>query len=190
MKNRILLALAFVTLTGSAVRTSPDARQTFIRDWRGIRVILKRPMHTLVYNEHGRLGFVSRGKREGLTVVSPSAGTWYQFDGRYSEEDIAARDPQRILQEVKRLYRADHPLEIGSFQRIEPVMVALHSPGAQLVVKDVRLDHDRVRLMFADDDADPATMLTVKWPIDLSRSLTERPEIEKLIALFVEVAGS
>lgn len=188
MKNRLLLAFLFIVLGVAAVAAGPDPRQLFVRDWRGAHVTLKHPMHTLVYNEHGRLGFTVRGKREGLTVVTPSSGIYYQFDGRYSEEDIAAVDPQAVMQQIGRSYRATHPLDEGTFQRIEPLMVALHSPGVELWVRDVRVEHDRVRLIFADADTYPATMLTVKWPTDLSRSFSERPEIEKLIAYFVRPA--
>jgi hypothetical protein len=49
-----------------------------------------------------------------------------------------------------------------------------------------------VRLVFAstsgiDGDQDPLTSLTVKWPVPLSKSLTERVSIENLIRQFVEI---
>ena len=49
-----------------------------------------------------------------------------------------------------------------------------------------------VKLVFAsssgiDGDQDPFTSLTVKWPVPLSKSLTERESIETLIRRFVEI---
>jgi hypothetical protein len=49
-----------------------------------------------------------------------------------------------------------------------------------------------VKLVFAsrsgiDGDQDPLTSLTVKWPVPLSKSLTEREAIENLIRVFVEI---
>jgi hypothetical protein len=48
-----------------------------------------------------------------------------------------------------------------------------------------------VKLVFAssgiDGEQDQLTSLTVKWPVPLSKSLTERETIENLIRVFVEI---
>ena len=146
-------------------------------------------------DERGRVGKTYRGSREGLRVVTPSAGTYLQFDGRDSEEDIVARDPQQVIDRINEVYRRQEPLEIGFFLRIEPLLITRYEAGGTLVVSDVRIERDRVRLSFsrlADDS--PAgqltTGLTVQWPTLLSPSLTERPLIDALIRQFVDDTGS
>jgi hypothetical protein len=169
-----------------------QGRKSFIESWQGRRVGIKRTLFTLVYDEHGKLGKTYHGKREGLTVVTPSSGVFLRFDGRDSEEDIVSGDPQQMVDMITAAYRRQSSLEIGFFQRIEPTVVARYEAGGVLVVKDVRIDRDRVRLAFARaaDDAeanteDMATALTVQWPIALSSGFTERPQIEDLIRQFV-----
>jgi hypothetical protein len=64
--------------------------------------------------------------------------------------------------------------------------------GVECVVRKVQLDRYSVRLLLAstagvDGDQDSLTSLTVKWPVPLSKSLSERDSIENLIRRFVEI---
>ena len=186
----ILLAASFPVAAGSN-----QTRKSFVDIWQGKRVAVKRTLFTLVYDERGKLGRTYKGKREGLMVVTPSAGTYFQFDGRDSEQDIASSDPQQLMDQISELYRRQTSLEIGFYLRIEPLLLVRYEPGGALVVKDVRVDRSRVRISFASvaGDAPPdqlATALTVQWPTDLSPSLTERPLIDALIRQFVDDAES
>ena len=54
--------------------------------WAGRRVVAKQPLYSLVYNERGLVGPTRAGRRSGLTVVTPFAGTYVQFDGRRQVE--------------------------------------------------------------------------------------------------------
>ena len=169
-----------------------QGRKSFVEDWQGKRVSIKRTLFTLVYDEHGRIGKTLRNKREGLTVVTPSNGVFLRFAGRDSEEDIVSAEPEQIVQQINVAYRRSSALDEGFFQRIEPTVVARYEPGGTLVVKQVKIDRDRVRLTFAkavDDEPanadEVATELTIQWPIPLSSGLTERPQIEALIRQFV-----
>ena len=127
--------------------------------------------------------------------MTPSAGTYCRFDGRDSEGDIVGREPQEVIDQIAQSYRRQLSLDIGFYLRIEPVLVAQYQPGGELVVTDVRLDRDRVRLSFASVAPDSpagelATALTVQWPTNLSQALTERPLIEGLIRQFVDDGAS
>ena len=67
-----------------------------------------------------------------------------------------------------------------------------HDAGAELIVASVLVDRDTVRLAFTQAPAqnagdDPVTALTVKWPVPLSKSFSERGLIENLIRQFVDV---
>jgi hypothetical protein len=189
MRKTTLVVLLGVLL--SIPVSANQGRKSFVESWQGKRVGIKRTLFTLVYDEHGRIGKTSRNKREGLTVVTPSNGVFLRFDGRDSEEDIVSADPDQIVDQINVAYRRSSSLDLGFFQRIEPTVVARYEPGGMLVVKQVRIDRDRVRLTFAktaDDEPatdEVATELTIQWPIPLSSGLTERPQIESLIRQFI-----
>jgi hypothetical protein len=188
----ILLASSLVAAAGAE---ADQARKSFVDSWLGKRVDVKRTLYTLVFNERGRLGKTYRSKREGLIVVTPSAGSYFQFDGRDSEQDIIARDPQQVMDRIGELYRRQESLEIGFYLRIEPLLLVRYEAGGALVVKEVRIERNRVRLTFGSLSADApagelATGLTVQWPTDLSPALTERPLIDGLIRQFVDDPAS
>ncbi len=172
-----------------------QARKSFVASWQGKRVAVKRTMYTLVFNERGKLGKTYHAKREGLTVVTPSAGIYCRFDGRDSEGDIVGREPQEVVDQITQSYRRQLSLDIGFYLRIEPLLIVQYQPGGELLVTDVRLDRERVRLSFASvaSDVPPgelATALTIQWPTNLSPALTERPYIDGLIRQFVDDGAS
>jgi len=184
------LAILLACLLG-ATAGADQTRKSFVDSWLGKRVEVKRTLYTLVFNERGRLGKTYRSKREGLMVVTPSAGTYFQFDGRDGEQDIIAREPQQVMDRIGELYRRQESLEIGFYLRIEPLLVVRYEAGGALIVKEVRIDRNRVRFSLGSLSADSpagelATALTVQWPTDLSASLTERPLIDALIRQFVD----
>jgi hypothetical protein len=184
--------LTLVVASSLGLGARPDQpRKAFVEDWRGKRVEIRKTLFTLVYNERGRLSNTYRSKREGVLVVTPSAGAYFQFDGRDSEPDIIARDLQEMMDRITELYRRSLTLDIGFFQKIEPLNVVRFPPGGALVVTDVQFDHNRVRFSFRSAAGDVpagelATSLTIQWPTDLSPSLTERPLIEELVRQFVD----
>ncbi len=181
--------LALVLAMSVSLGGASDSRKAFTESWRGARVVVQRPLYTLVYDEHGHLGRTYRGKREGLTVVAPK-GMFFRFDGRDSEPDLVGSDPQHIMDRIAGLYRRSKLLDEGSFERIEASGLVRHQPGVVMVVRDVRVERSRVRLLLADApaggrDGQIATTLTVDWPLDLSPEFTERADIEALIGQFL-----
>jgi hypothetical protein len=198
MRMQILASAALATglvVSAAVLQAADPARKSFADSWRGKRVEVKRILYTLIYNEQGKLGKVTHDRREGLVVATPSSGTYCQFDGRDSEADIVAPDPQHIVDRIGEVYRRTEPLEIGFYLRIEPLLVVAYEPHGTLVVRDAQVDRNRVRLFFGSLAPDVprdevATTLTVQWPADFAPAFTERPLVEDLIRQFVDDRGA
>jgi hypothetical protein len=190
--RRRLMAVAVALMSAGAVVTAGDRpQQSFVKTWQGRRVIVRRPLFSLVYNERGLLGNTHSGRRDGLTVVTPSEGTYLQFDGRQGRDDVVGRDPQSMVRAVAAAYEGDS-LDVRQYRRVEPLLITRYDPGVELVVASVRLDRDTVKLGFVqesgpDGDDAPVTSLTIKWPVPLSKSFSERAIIEQLILPYVNV---
>jgi hypothetical protein len=111
---------------------------------------------------------------------------YFQFDGRQGRDDVVAHDPQRMIAAVSAACEPDS-LELRSCRKVEPIAPNRYDPGGELVVSGVKIDRDVVTIPFApagagragDDDA--VTSLRIKWPMPLSKSLSERDLIENLI---------
>ena len=187
------LAGAVILLLGSTPIRGETAVQAYAKAWSGTRVVVKQRMYTLVYNERGRLGKTYRAKRTGLTVTTPSRGTYFQFDGQNSEEDIIDTDPDRLMKRISDTYRRTTMLGESPVQKIEPLVLVRLDPGVELIVSSVRVEVDRVRLTFAKergDEEEIATTLSIKWPVPLSSTLSERDNLDTLIRRFVDTADS
>lgn len=175
--------VAVVVLVATAILSADSKQKAFENYWIGRRVVVKQPLYSLVYKERTLRGAI-QAKREGLTVVTPFAGTYFQFDGRHRVDDVTERDVQKIADSVRIAYQKDRLLDEGWIQQIDPVMVARYAQGTELVVRAVHVNRETVRLdlaLPADSDDGPATALTVQWPVPLSKSFAERGDVEDLI---------
>jgi hypothetical protein len=189
--SRVTSALVILA-TAVSVLSAENPQQAFAKNWEGRTVVLKQTLYTLVYDERSRIGVVREGKRDGLTVVTPSEGTYLQFDGRRGRDDIKETEPQRLKDAVAIAYVSESLLALEASKTIEPIVINRHEPGVECVVRKILLSRYAVKLVFASrsgvvDEQDPLTSLTVKWPVPLSKSLTERESIENLIRRFVEI---
>lgn len=183
--STIVVASAF-----SAASAAETPQLAFSRSWEGRQVKVKRALYTLVYNERGRLGNTYSGKREGLTVLTPYDGIYFQFEGRQGRQDVVVRDPQQIIDAVAAEYQGD-TLDVRSSRKVEPLLIARYDVGVALVVTKVWFERDTVRLILAESTGSAAkenseTAITVRWPAPLSKSLSERQLIEGLLGWFVE----
>lgn len=188
----VTLAFTVVAAAVSVLAAAQSPQQAFARRWEGRTVVLKQPLYTLVYDERSRIGKVQAGKRDGLTVVTPFEGTYFQFDGRRGRDDIKDTQPQRLKDSVATKYLSDSLLELEASSTIEPIVVNRHEVGVECRVRKIQVSRYTVRLVFAptsgiDSEQDPLTSLTIKWPVPLSKSLTERDSIEHLIRQFVAI---
>jgi hypothetical protein len=188
----VTAALAVLATAVSVLFAGENPQQAFAKNWEGRTVVLKQSLYTLVYDERSRIGKVREGKRDGLTVVTPFEGSYLQFDGRRGRDDIKETEPQRLKDAVATAYVGESLLALEASRTIEPIVISRHEPGVECVVRKILLSRYTVKLVFAsrsgiDGDQDPLTSLTVKWPVPLSKSLTEREAIENLIRVFVEI---
>jgi hypothetical protein len=185
---RVWSASVVALLLAATTITSADTNQkAFEKNWVGRRVVVKRTLYSLVYNDRNLRGSIHAG-RDGLTVVTPFTGTYFQFDGRHRVDDVVEHDVQKIAQSVKLAYVKDAPLGEGSIQEIEPVMLARYDRGVELVVRVAQVNRDTVRLKLslpAGGDDGVATGLTILWPAPLSKSFSERVDVEDLIRQFL-----
>ncbi len=186
-----VVALASITVVELA---ADGPQQAFVKSWEGQDVVVKRTLFALVYNERGRLGNTHGARRDGLTVVTPNQGVYFQFDGRQGRDEVIQRDPQKILEAVNAEYLGDG-LDVRSYRKLEALLLTRYDAGARLIVKSVKIDRDAVRLGFVEaagsNDPDAlAVTLTVKWPVPLTKALTERPLIENLVRYYVDFPAS
>ena len=188
---RLSLLVFAAGLLAPTLVSSETPHEAFAKSWKGRSVVVRQALHSLVFNERGRMGTLRSSLREGLTVVTPHEGTYFQFDGRQGRDDIAGKDLQAVVNRVTEAYRGD-PLEVRSFQRVEPLLVARYDPGVELVVKSVRIEQDCVKmdlvqLTSPDGGQEPVTSITVRWPAPISKSLSERSLIESTFRNFVDL---
>jgi len=180
------VALAAAASLHAAERSGKNA---FQNAWVGRSVVVKRALYSVVFDERSLVlpVFKHRDRVSGLTVVTPTGTSYYQFDARRaSEEDIVDRDPDGIVSQMRTQYFRSMHLDNGAVQDIQPLMLVRYAPGVAFIVRKVQIDRDRVRLYFhKDGEADLATTLTVKFPTPLSNELTESPLIDDALTRFV-----
>ncbi len=173
--------VAALALVATAIVSAENNQKAFEKTWVGRHIVVRQPLYSLVYNEHVRGG--TKSGRDGLTVVSPFNGRYFQFVGRRDVANVTEQDIQKIVPSVRLAYQKEMMLEDGVNQVIEPVMLARYDPGTELVVKTARVNLTTVRLELAgltESDKNFATTLTVQWPTPLSKSFSERVDVEGL----------
>jgi hypothetical protein len=76
---------------------------------------------------------------------------------------------------------------MASVQEVEGVMLVRYEPGAELVVSDLHVDRDRVRVdLRRPDERGTATTLTVQWPAPFSGELLELPLVEQVLERYIQ----
>jgi hypothetical protein len=176
-----------VASTIATLSAASNPKEDFATTWKGQTVVLKQRLYTLAYRERGLLGNAS-DKRDGLFVVTPFNGTYYQFDGRQSKDDIRGADPQRLTDTIRAMYARD-ALDVRDYSKVEPIVITTYEPGVALIVSVVRIERDRVRLFFADSrttESTTVTSLMVQWPTPFSRSFSERGAVETIIRRYIQ----
>ena len=184
--RRPMLVLLAVMSTTTTLAAGSNPKDDFASAWKGQAIVLKQRLHTLSYRERGLLGNGSE-KRDGLFVATPFNGTYYQFDGRQSKDDLKGTDPQKVMDAIHSEYGHD-AIDVRSYAKVEPIILTVYEPGVELIVSRVRIDRDRLRLFFIDPrtpDATPATALTIQWPTPFTHSFSERQAVEAIIQQYI-----
>jgi hypothetical protein len=186
MKATIVTLVLLASMDTAIHAENP--RQAFVKAWKGQSVVVKTTLYSLVYNERGRMGNTRSGQREGVLVATSPSGEHFQFDGRQGRDTVIANSPARLVEGVAAAYEANG-LDVRPYRRLEPLAVERFVPGAELVVTDVRIERDEVKLEFRlrDGSEDTSTSLRVKWPLPLSPSFSERVLVEELLRRYVQV---
>jgi hypothetical protein len=188
---RIPIAVAVICLSVTGGIASLQAAEApaaaFRNSWEGRRVVVQRPLFTLVFDELGRVGATHKNKREGLTVATPSKGSSYRFAGRQSVDDLVNTDPDRLFDQIRLSYKRNQHLQIGFTQTVTPLHLIQYVRGIELLVR--RVDIERASIRFVLHKVEPAseyaTTLTVDWPAPISSNFTERAEIERVVNQFL-----
>lgn len=186
-ERRQIVPVLVMASTIATLSAANNPKEEFAASWQGQAVVLKQRLHTLAYRERGRLGNGS-DKRDGLFVATPFNGTYYQFDGRQSKDDVRGSDPQRVVDAVTSTYAADM-LDVRQYAKVEPIVLTIYEPGVELIVSSVRVDRDRLRLFLTDPrsaESTPVTSFMIQWPTPFSRSFSERQAIETLIRQYIQ----
>lgn len=179
--------IAALLLLAPAILSAESKQKAFENTWTGRHVVVRQPLYSLVYKERSVLGSI-KAKRDGLTVVTPFEGIYFQFDGRRRVDDVTEHDVLKIADSVKLAYQKDRLLGEGANQVIDPVMLARYERNTELVVRSARVDLESIRLELSlPDDSELATSLTVQWPAPLSKSFSERVNVEDLIQQFLAI---
>jgi hypothetical protein len=176
-----------ITCAAGMVTGADNALSEFTAKWDGRRVVVRSALHTVLYDEVGRMGMQYRGKLAGLTVATP-AGQYYEFDGPGSDERIVDATPNLVFNEMSVRFRRAYHLDIGTVKTITPLLLRQFEPGVALIVDTVTVERSRVRFEFRQEDEENpgfATSLTVEWPAPFSKAFREREVIESVIGRFI-----
>jgi hypothetical protein len=182
-----LTLIILILVAAPPIRAAESQAVAFRREWQGRTVSVQRTLITMVYDERGQIGATYRGKREGLTVTTPTKGYHYLFPGRQSVDDLTDTDPERLVDLVKTRYRRDRNLDSDSIQMVTPLHLIQYVRGIELIVQRVQIERSTVRLeLFKTEPADEfATSLTIQWPTPFSGDFHERAELERVIRGFL-----
>lgn len=185
--KQIIVGVTVLACMGTAVLAESPQR-AFVKAWSGQSVVLKRMLHSLIYNERGKLGNTRSGQREGLLVATPLRGEYFQFDGRQTRETVVANHPDLLVKKILTEYEADS-LDVRAYRKVDPLGVHRFEPGVALVVSDVRIERDEVTLQFveAPGGKEAVTSLRIKWPLPISPAFSERDAVEDVLRRFVEI---
>src|SRR5262249_62000045 len=93
MRAFTMAVVAGLAVALFSVNTSADQpRESFVGSWKGKRLVIRRTLATLGYNERSRRGTLHRSRLAGLTVGSPLANPNRRLFGREPGHDLLAPD--------------------------------------------------------------------------------------------------
>ncbi|MDE3153675.1 MAG: hypothetical protein KGN76_01160 [Acidobacteriota bacterium] len=188
---RHTVALCVSLLLAASMASGATLKAT----WLHRQVALKQPLYSVLVMR-STFGGGAVLSRQGLAVVSPEKGVYYQFHGSFfsGDRDVTGSNIDDVFDEISAEHRLMPPrmAEPGSGPPRPPMAVSrparlvTYTTGTLLQVRKVAIGKDRVTLTFDDLHGEhAATTLTVQWPQPFSPGLTEQPEIEQLLEQFL-----
>ena len=141
-RRMTLNMVALLVVAAAGVPLAADSpQQTFAKTWEGRTVTVKTTLYSLIFNERGKLGTTRSGLREGLIVVTPSKGAYFQFDGRQGRGEIVRNNLQGFVAAVNAEYEKD-ALDVRPYRKLEAVAINRYDPGVELLI--VGVDRGRI----------------------------------------------
>jgi hypothetical protein len=195
MRTLPVAVVAFVLLLAVPLNAA-DPMQVFADEWKGVTVVLKKPLYTF--------GFYATqpGGHVGVTRIAPGNGVYYSFTAaKPTPHTIADTDVQRLAKQVRAdagstttmTQQRTGQLDTKNYVRPLPVLrVITYDAGTDLVVKQIVYGGSsdtvlKIELTLPNAPAaQPVTHLFVEWPALFSREFVERPKVEALMAEFFE----
>jgi hypothetical protein len=134
--RRVLILYVALAAVASLHAAERSGKQAFQNAWVGRSVVVKRALYSVVFDERSRVLPVikHRDRVSGLTVVTPTGISYYQFDARRdSEDDIVDQDPDAIVSKMRKQYFRSMHLDDGAVQDVEPFTLVRYSPGVAFI---------------------------------------------------------
>lgn len=192
--SRRVAAVILLTLTATAAAAAPPGARALKSAWLHRQIVLKQALYSIIVTRQA-FGGGAMLSREGLTVVSPETGIYYEFHGHFFTGDrtVVGRDLQQVVEEVSAEHRLMPMRTNPNTGRLEPPMpverpaqLITYAAGTILRVQKLAIAKDHVTLTFEDLRGHRAvTTLTVQWPQPLSRNFSEQPAIDRLLQTFL-----
>jgi hypothetical protein len=195
MRN-LLGGVATFVLVLVVPQVAADPMKTFADEWKGVTVVLKKPLYTFEFY------FTQPGGGLGVTRIAPGKGIYYlTTTAKPSVHTIVDTDVQRLARQVRAdagssttmTQQRTGQLDTKTYARPLPVLKAIsYDAGTELVVKRIVYGRSsdtvlKIELTLpGDPTAQPVTHLFVEWPDPFSAEFVERPKVEALMAEFFE----
>jgi hypothetical protein len=189
-----------------------DPLGAFADEWKGVTVVLKKPLYTFAYSgawlsgwfgSSPNMGSIATGLKAGsfgVTRIAPGKGIYYLCTtAKSTARTIVDTDVHRLAQRVKgeagsaamtpqtrtgQLATKDNAVQL--------LKVITYQRGTELVVKRILYGVSsnsglKIELTLPQEPtAEPVTHLFVEWPTPFSAEFVERPKVEELMAEFFE----
>jgi len=163
-------------LPGGLEQPNRDVKKTFETAYKNRTAMLKKPLYSIAATVA-----IGRGLEvwtRGTLVLTPDKGAYHSaFFGQKSLRD---RDPEQLLQKGA-----------AETQNIAPAGPKLfkYESGTNMRM-EVVLSEKAVRVLLYDELADPdepTTSIDVEWPQNFSKTFDERPQVELLLAEYLDI---
>jgi len=188
-----------------------DPLKAFADEWKGVTVVLKKPLYTLAYGGAWFSGWfgsspdmaVATGLKTGsfgVTRIAPGKGIYYLCTtAKSTAGTIVDTDVQRHAQRAKEEAgsAATTPQtrtgQLGTKDNaLQFLKVITYERGIELVVKRILYGGSSNYVLKIEltvptaPTAEPVTHLFVEWATSFSAQFVERPKVEELMAEFFE----
>jgi hypothetical protein len=135
-----------------------DGWKAFEQTWRGRHVVLKQPLYSIIATDAGNVLSEPGPKTNGVTVISPSNGTYYE--GLFGGKEHRDRDVQQLTAKASAATaNMTRQKNITVYEHVKgnDAQLVTFKVGAAMTVKTVGHRGDRLWIGLYDD-------LTTKGP--------------------------